>query len=78
MRHTCSMTVYSTLTVRYCKRKHLQHDGQLLGRLLVLAAMVQPQLKGSQLLAEEGAGLEVPVLIRIEQPGRMQYGSPRS
>lgn len=37
----------------------LQDDGQLLRGLLVAGAMLQPQLKGSQLLIEEGAGLEL-------------------
>lgn len=37
----------------------LQDNGKLFRRLLLAGPMLQPQLKGSQLLVEEGAGLKL-------------------
>ena len=41
----------------------LKHNWQLLWWLLLVGAMLKPQLKGCQLLIEERAGLELQLLV---------------
>lgn len=49
----------------------LQDDGQLLRGLLVAGAMLQPQLKGGQLLIKKGAGLELHLPLMLQQAARI-------
>lgn len=58
----------------YCLFAHLQDYGQLLRWLLVCAAVCQPQLKGRQLFAEEGAGHKLRIGVS-QQARQLQEGN---
>lgn len=50
---------------------HLQHDGQLLGRLLVVRPVREPQVEGRELLAEEGGGPELRGVALGDEAGQL-------
>ena len=53
----------------------LKHNWQLLWWLLLVGAMLKPQLKGCQLLIEERAGLELQLLI-LQQAATIAHTNP--
>ena len=54
------------------RQADLQHDGQLLGRPLVWRAVLQPELKGGELLREEGRGLVLLAGLATQQLGQLR------
>lgn len=62
--------------VQLCHCLHLQYDWKLFGRLAITRAVLQPKLKGSQLLRKEWAGLELHLPLVGQQAAHAKLNEP--